>query len=316
MGAAAARSARWLGGLGVGAYVAAAAVGFVFFYPILAAHPISWNAWHAADVVPHLDYRAGLAKDAASPMSGHSKWHNIKLKKGKVDAQRGALFTKLSKEIILAAKGGSPDPEANYRLKMAVEKAREFNMPQENIKRAIARSSGQSGEREIEEIRYEGYGPHGLGGRRRRGDRQSQSHRRRAALPVQPARRQPGRERQRRLDVRPRRRSSSSTRPGNPKTRSRRRRSSTASRTSSTTTIWPSSTRSRRAWRACATRCAQRGVKISDAYLGMRAKTKLELQGDELSAALAFLEALEEHEDVQRVFSNLDFSRVPAEALA
>jgi YebC/PmpR family DNA-binding regulatory protein len=95
-------------------------------------------------------------------MSGHSKWHNIKLKKGKVDAQRGALFTKLSKEIILAAKGGSPDPEANYRLKMAVEKAREFNMPHDNIKRAIARGAGQTGEREIEEIRYEGYGPHGL----------------------------------------------------------------------------------------------------------------------------------------------------------
>ncbi len=95
-------------------------------------------------------------------MSGHSKWHNIKLKKGKVDAQRGALFTKLSKEIILAAKNGSPDPEANYRLKMAVEKAREFNMPQDNIKRAIARASGQGNEREIEEIRYEGYGPHGL----------------------------------------------------------------------------------------------------------------------------------------------------------
>ena len=91
-------------------------------------------------------------------MSGHSKWHNIKLKKGKVDAQRGALFTKLSKEIILAAKNGSPDPEANYRLKMAVEKAREFNMPQDNIKRAIARASGQGGEREIEEIRYEGTG--------------------------------------------------------------------------------------------------------------------------------------------------------------
>ena len=72
-------------------------------------------------------------------MSGHSKWHNIKLKKGKVDAQRGALFTKLSKEIILAAKNGSPDPEANYRLKMAVEKARENNMPQDNIKRAIGR---------------------------------------------------------------------------------------------------------------------------------------------------------------------------------
>ncbi|GAC1302497.1 MAG: YebC/PmpR family DNA-binding transcriptional regulator [Vulcanimicrobiaceae bacterium] len=92
-------------------------------------------------------------------MSGHSKWHNIKLKKGKVDAQRGALFTKLSKEIILAARSGSPDPEANYRLKMAVEKARENNVPQENIKRAIARASGGEGAREIEEIRYEGYGP-------------------------------------------------------------------------------------------------------------------------------------------------------------
>ncbi|MDB5069163.1 MAG: DNA-binding regulatory protein YebC/PmpR family [Candidatus Eremiobacteraeota bacterium] len=95
-------------------------------------------------------------------MSGHSKWHNIKLKKGKVDAQRGALFTKLSKEIILAAKNGSPDPEANYRLKMAVEKARENNMPQDNIKRAIGRASGGAGEKEIEEIRYEGYGPAGV----------------------------------------------------------------------------------------------------------------------------------------------------------
>jgi YebC/PmpR family DNA-binding regulatory protein len=95
-------------------------------------------------------------------VSGHSKWHNIKLKKGKVDAQRGALFTKLSKEIILAAKGGSPDPEANYRLKMAVEKAREHNVPQENIKRAIARASGADGAKEIEEIRYEGYGPAGI----------------------------------------------------------------------------------------------------------------------------------------------------------
>jgi YebC/PmpR family DNA-binding regulatory protein len=94
-------------------------------------------------------------------MSGHSKWHNIKLRKGKADAQRGALFTKISKEIILAAKNGSPDPEANYRLKMAVEKARANNMPADNIKRAIARASGAN-EREIEEIRYEGYGPAGV----------------------------------------------------------------------------------------------------------------------------------------------------------
>ena len=95
-------------------------------------------------------------------MSGHSKWHNIKLKKGKVDAQRGAIFTKLSKEIILAAKNGSADPEANYRLKMAVDKARANNMPQDNIKRAIARGSGSDNEKLIEEIRYEGYGPAGI----------------------------------------------------------------------------------------------------------------------------------------------------------
>jgi YebC/PmpR family DNA-binding regulatory protein len=95
-------------------------------------------------------------------MSGHSKWKTIKLKKGKVDAQRGALFTKLSKEIILAAKNGSPDPEANYRLKMAVDKARVNNMPQDNIKRAIARGSGSDDEKAIEEIRYEGYGPAGI----------------------------------------------------------------------------------------------------------------------------------------------------------
>src|SRR6202048_225197 len=95
-------------------------------------------------------------------MSGHSKWHNIKLRKGKADAQRGALFTKLSKEIILAAKNGWPDPEPNSRLKMAVEKARANNMPADNIKRAIGRATGGAGEKEIEEIRYEGYGPAGI----------------------------------------------------------------------------------------------------------------------------------------------------------
>ena len=95
-------------------------------------------------------------------MSGHSKWHNIRLKKGKVDAQRGQLFTKLSKEIIVAAKSGSADPEANFRLKMAIAKARESNMPMDNIKRAIARATGAEKGAALEEIRYEGYGPAGV----------------------------------------------------------------------------------------------------------------------------------------------------------
>ena len=89
------------------------------------------------------------------------KWQNIKLDKGKTDSQRGALFTRLSREITLSAKSGSPDPESNHRLKIAVEKAREHNMPSDNVKRAIARAGG-TGEKEIEEIRYEGYGPAGL----------------------------------------------------------------------------------------------------------------------------------------------------------
>jgi YebC/PmpR family DNA-binding regulatory protein len=95
-------------------------------------------------------------------MSGHSKWHNIRLKKGKVDAQRGQLFTKLSKEIIVAARSGSPDPEANFKLKMAVAKARDNNMPVDNIKRAIARAAGAGKGEAYEEIRYEGYGPNGV----------------------------------------------------------------------------------------------------------------------------------------------------------
>jgi YebC/PmpR family DNA-binding regulatory protein len=95
-------------------------------------------------------------------MSGHSKWHNIKLRKGKADAQRGQLFTKLSKEIIVAARAGLPDPDANFKLKIAVTRARDANMPMDTIRRAIARASGEGRSDEFSEIRYEGYGPHGV----------------------------------------------------------------------------------------------------------------------------------------------------------
>jgi YebC/PmpR family DNA-binding regulatory protein len=247
-------------------------------------------------------------------MSGHSKWHNIKLRKGKVDAQRGALFTKLSKEIILAAKGGSPDPEANYRLKMAVEKARENNMPQDNIKRAIVRGSGGTGEKEIEEIRYEGYGPHGV------------------AVVVDAA-----------TDNRNRTagelRFMFSKHCGtmgetgsvawmfdpvgilvvNPEGRSEDALTEAALvdgvldlEYGEPTEIYTEPTslaQARDGLRAA-------GLKISDAYLGVRAKQHVHAQGDDLTAALNFMEALDEHEDVQRVFSNLDVSEAALEALA
>jgi len=95
-------------------------------------------------------------------VAGHSKWANIKHKKARVDAKKGKIFTKLSKDIILAAKLGGGDPAANPRLKTAVEKARAANIPNENIKRAIMKATGQLASVGAEELVYEGYGPGGV----------------------------------------------------------------------------------------------------------------------------------------------------------
>ena len=95
-------------------------------------------------------------------MSGHSKWSTIKRKKGAADAKRGALFTKLAREVIVAARSGSPDPGTNFRLRIAVQKARDNNMPVENIERAIRRGSGEAADgASFSEVTYEGYGPGG-----------------------------------------------------------------------------------------------------------------------------------------------------------
>ncbi len=94
-------------------------------------------------------------------MSGHSKWATIKRAKSANDAKRGALFTRLGREIMIAAREGGPNPEANFRLRLAIDRARAANMPKENIERAIARATGQGGEAEaFEEIIYEVYLPH------------------------------------------------------------------------------------------------------------------------------------------------------------
>lgn len=95
-------------------------------------------------------------------MSGHSKWHNIRLRKGKQDAERGKLFTRVAREIIVAAKEGGGNPDANLRLKMAMQKARDVHMPQDNIKRAIMRGTGELDGSNYDEVTYEGYGPAGV----------------------------------------------------------------------------------------------------------------------------------------------------------
>lgn len=95
-------------------------------------------------------------------MSGHSKWNNIKNKKGKEDARRGKIFTKLGRYIMVAVKEGGPDPEYNAALKVAIDKAKAENMPNDNIERAIKKGSGELGQDNFEEITYEGYGPSGI----------------------------------------------------------------------------------------------------------------------------------------------------------
>jgi YebC/PmpR family DNA-binding regulatory protein len=96
-------------------------------------------------------------------MSGHSHWATIRRKKGAADAKKGAIFTRLAREIVMASREGGGDPDSNFRLALAIEKARGGNMPKENIDRAIKRGTGDDKDGTVyEEITYEGYGPHGV----------------------------------------------------------------------------------------------------------------------------------------------------------
>ena len=95
-------------------------------------------------------------------MSGHSRWSQIKRKKGKTDVQRGKLFSKILREITVAARAGGGDPKGNMRLKAAMETARAANMPADNVKRAIQKGTGELPGEQYEEVTYEGYGPGGV----------------------------------------------------------------------------------------------------------------------------------------------------------
>ncbi|MDX1435881.1 MAG: YebC/PmpR family DNA-binding transcriptional regulator [Anaerolineales bacterium] len=96
-------------------------------------------------------------------MSGHSKWSTIKRKKGAADAKRGQIFTRLAREITVSAREGGGDPDVNFQLRLAVDRARANNMPKDNIERAIQRGTGELKDGgEIEELNYEGYAPHGV----------------------------------------------------------------------------------------------------------------------------------------------------------
>jgi YebC/PmpR family DNA-binding regulatory protein len=95
-------------------------------------------------------------------MSGHSKWSQIKRQKGANDVKRGAIFTKMGREIAIAARAGGGDPDGNFRLRLAIDKARSVNMPADTIKRALEKAAGTNAAEQYEEIVYEGYGPGGV----------------------------------------------------------------------------------------------------------------------------------------------------------
>ncbi len=95
-------------------------------------------------------------------MSGHSKWHNIRLQKGKADLERGKIFGRLSREITIAAKQGGGNPDGNSRLRLAIERARDSSMPADNIRRAVQKGTGELEGTAYDEVTYEGYGPGGV----------------------------------------------------------------------------------------------------------------------------------------------------------
>ena len=95
-------------------------------------------------------------------MSGHSKWHNIQNKKGKADAKRGKIFTKIGRELMIAVKNGGPDPDNNPKLRDAITKAKASNMPNDTVQRSIKKASGELSAVDYERIVYEGYGPSGV----------------------------------------------------------------------------------------------------------------------------------------------------------
>ena len=239
-------------------------------------------------------------------MSGHSKWSTIKRAKGVTDAKRGALFTKVAREISVAARQGGGDPDANYRLRLAIEKARSVNMPADNIKRTIDKATGGGDAEQFEEIVYEGYGPGGVAvlveaqtdnRNRTAADVRSMftksggqlAGRRRGRLAVRTAR----------PDLRAaRRRGRRRGRPGRHR-RGRRGRRHRRRRDDRDLHLARRPRAVRQALEAA-------GIAVDSAESTMIAKQTVELDSTKARQALRLVELLEDLDDVQRVTANFD----------
>ena len=240
-------------------------------------------------------------------MSGHSKWSTIKRAKGVNDAKRGALFTKVAREISVAARQGGGDPDANYRLRLAIEKARSVNMPADNIKRTIDKATGGGEAEQFEEIVYEGYGPGGVAVL----VEAQTDNRNRTAAEVRSMFTKSGGQlagiRGRRLAVRAARADRRAADRGRTPTRSPWPRSTPGPRTSTPTTTRPSTSTPRRASsRPCAGRSRRPASRSNSAESTMVAKQTVELDSSKARQALRLVELLEDLDDVQRVTANFD----------
>ena len=254
-------------------------------------------------------------------MSGHSKWANIKRTKMKEDFRRGQLFSKLARQIMVAARQGGGDPESNFRLRLAIEKAREANMPSDNIQRAIRKATGgEDGAGSFEECLFEGYGPGGVAilvvaatdnRNRTSGEIRHLFSRHGGSLAesgsvawqFEPRGRLvvaagpdggPASEEQLLLDV---------AEAGGDDVR--------PLEDGSRWEVWTAA----QALRPVRDALLQRGYRCTDASLSMVPKTTLRLEGPEAERLLKLVDALESHDDVQEIYANFDIPDEVMEAL-
>ncbi|MBE3552098.1 MAG: YebC/PmpR family DNA-binding transcriptional regulator [Kyrpidia tusciae] len=242
-------------------------------------------------------------------MSGHSKWHNIQRRKGKQDAVRGQLFTKMSREIYAATRQGGSNPETNYRLKTAIERARAANMPMDSIQRTIDKAAGNVEGVNYEEMFYEGYGPGGAAVM----VQLLTDNRNRTAAEIRHIFSKRGGslgesgcvawmfERKGVIEI---------SREGFPGSEDDAMMAAleagaedfTAEEDRYVITVAPEQLREVRE------NLEKAGVPIEEAEVTFVPQTTVNLEGDEAQRMLDLLEALEEHDDVQNVFSNVDLN--------
>ena len=247
-------------------------------------------------------------------MSGHSKWHTIKHKKGAADAKRGKIFTRIIKELTVAARNGGGDADTNPRLRTIIAEAKAVNMPADNIKRAIQRGTGELPGVSYEEITYEAYGPGGVGDHDRDAHRQQEPHGRRDAPHARPSTAA--------TSARPtaspgcsRRRATSSSRRARPTKRSCwPPRSTRAPTTCATTRKTGKSCRRPRRSSAVLDAVKNLGLEPAAAEVALLPKNYIKLEGKAAQQMVRLMEVLEEHEDTKKVWTNVDIEEKEIEA--